>query len=72
MNSFLNVRHPWFRPLWARLVVAGLVLGWTAFEFLRGAPFWGLLFGAAGAWLVHQWFIVFDPRDYEPKDKSDV
>ena len=72
MNAFLNVRHPFFRPLWARALVAGLVTAWTVFEFTRGAPLWGVLFGAAAGWLIYQWFVVFDPRDYERKDTPDA
>jgi hypothetical protein len=72
MNSFLNVAHPWFLPLWRRVLVAGLVLAWTLTELLLAEVFWAILFGAAGGWLVYQWFIVFDPRDYQPKDKPDA
>jgi len=70
-NRLLNVRHPWFRPLWTRVLICALVWVWTVTEFARGAPFWGILFGAAGAWLVYQYFIVFDPKDYERKEPRD-
>lgn len=72
LNRFLDVRHPMFRPLWVRLLVVALILAWTGFEFVRGAAFWGVFFGAAGLYLAYRFFIVFDPKDYEPKDKTDV
>ena len=70
-KGLLDVKHPWFRPLWARVLVTALVCLWTVIELTRIAPFWAILFGAAAGWLIYQWFIVFDPRDYErPKDPS--
>lgn len=45
--------NPWFRPLWRRLLIVGLVLGWGIFELVTGAPFWAVVFlgiGALAAW----------------------
>jgi hypothetical protein len=68
-KGLLDVKHHWFRPLWARAVFTGLIGLWTVMEILRNAPFWAVLFGAMTGWLIYQWFIVFDPKDYEkPKD----
>ncbi len=69
MGDFLNIRHPYFRPLWVRLVITGVALGWALFEFLAGNPGWALIFGAAGGWCFYEFFVVFDPANYEePKD----
>jgi hypothetical protein len=62
MRGF-DFNDPFFRPLWIRLAVVGFTLGWALFEFLTGAPFWGILFGAAGLWAFHGLFIAFDPRE---------
>jgi hypothetical protein len=62
-----DVQHPWFIPLYRRIIVVVLLLGWTVFEFLRGSPFWGVLFGGLGLYCAHQFFIAFDP----PKPKED-
>jgi hypothetical protein len=67
-KTFLDVSHPWLKPLWRRALLTGAVLAWTAFEFSRGAVFWGILFGAAGLWLAYKYFIAFDPKDYERSD----
>lgn len=45
--------HPWFRPLWRRVLVTGLALGWGIFELVTGAPLWAVAFlgiGALAAW----------------------
>ncbi|MEZ5732502.1 MAG: hypothetical protein R3D97_09260 [Paracoccaceae bacterium] len=61
--KLIDVQHPWFRPLWRRVFVAGVTLGWAVLEFAMGGPFWGMLFGSLGVYLLHQFFIAFDPRE---------
>ncbi|MEM9707260.1 MAG: hypothetical protein AAF871_00590 [Pseudomonadota bacterium] len=56
----LEVRTPFFRTIWRRLLVTGLTLGWTAFEAAMGNLVWAAVFGAAGAYLVWAFFIAFD------------
>jgi hypothetical protein len=67
--KFFDLQHPFYKPLWIRLVITALCLGWAAVEFFMGAPFWGMLFGALGIYCVHQFFIAFKPREPEGKDK---
>jgi hypothetical protein len=59
--KFFDVQHPFFIPLWRRIVVVALCLGWAGFEFATAQPFWGILFGAAGLYCAYQFFVVFDP-----------
>ncbi|MDD7971899.1 hypothetical protein [Roseinatronobacter alkalisoli] len=63
--KFLDVQHPFFRPLWRRVAVVTLCLGWAVFEIVTGSPFFAILFGAAGLYCAHQFFIAFDPKDPE-------
>ena len=71
MKDAFNVRHPFFRPLWSRVLLTGLCLGWALFELSNAQVFWALLFGGAGGYLFYQFFVVFDPKDYEdPGGKS--
>jgi hypothetical protein len=58
----LDVQHPFFVPVWRRVAIVVLCLGWAIFEFVSGAPFWGVLFGAAGIYCGWQFFAVFDPK----------
>ncbi|GAB5374310.1 MAG: hypothetical protein AcusKO_07720 [Acuticoccus sp.] len=58
--SFFEVRTPFFRPMWRRVVATAICFGWALFELLSGAVFWAVLFGAAGAALAWQFFITFD------------
>ncbi|UWQ21299.1 hypothetical protein [Jannaschia sp. W003] len=52
MRRFLDLRHPMFRPLWARVLAVAVVGGWAAVELLRGAPVWAAVFAAAAGWMA--------------------
>ena len=47
-RSFFGFDHPFFEPLWRRIVVVGGCLIWGAFEFTMNEPIWGMLFGGIG------------------------
>ena len=59
-RKFLDTSHPMFRPLWVRLLIVALCLGWAVFEFVGGSPMWGMIFGALGLYSAYGFFIVFD------------
>ncbi len=66
--KLFDLDHEFFRPLWVRIVVTAFALGWSTFEFITGAPFWGVLFGAMGLWCGWCFFIQ---GDYTNRDNSD-
>ena len=65
MKDFLDVHSPAFAPVWRRVAMTVAVCGWAAFEAVAGSPFFAVIFGAAGAWLIHQFFIAWDPSRFE-------
>jgi hypothetical protein len=68
-KKFLDTDHPWFRPLWVRILVVAACLLWAALEFglyrrlglPGGSPFWGVLFLALGVYAGYRFFIDFNP-----------
>jgi hypothetical protein len=60
MRGFLDVQTPFFHPLWRRVLVTAICLGWAVIEIASGAVFWAVLFGAAGIHLAWQFFFVFE------------
>ena len=61
MRPLLDLRHPFFRPLWRRVAVVAVCLGWGGFEFATGSTFWGVIFVGLGAVCAWQFFLTFDP-----------
>lgn len=57
-RKFLDTDHPMFRPLWVRVLVVALCLGWALFELIDGSPFWGVLFGALGVYAAWSFFLA--------------
>ena len=60
-RRLFDLDHEFFRPLGIRIVVTMIILGWGLFEFVTGAPFWGVLFGAMGIWCGWKFFV--EPED---------
>ncbi|WP_138472951.1 hypothetical protein [Poseidonocella sp. HB161398] len=58
-----DLNHPFFRPLWRRVLVTAFCLGWAVFELAMGNPLWALLTGALGLYCGYGFFVTFDPRD---------
>ncbi len=53
-----DLKQDFFRPLWIRVAVVAVCLGWGVFEFVTGAPFWGIVFAGMGAYAL--WQLFFD------------
>lgn len=53
--------HPWFRPLWRRLLLVTLILAWGLFELISGAPFWAVAFFGIGAYAAWELLLTYRP-----------
>ncbi|NHF73398.1 hypothetical protein [Paracoccus xiamenensis] len=58
----VDPNHPFFRPLWVRILCVAFPFGWAMFEMGTGNVFWAILFGAAGAVLFNA-LILRGPDD---------
>lgn len=54
--------HPWFKPLWRRLLVVAVTLGWGVVELRTGSDVWALSFFAVGALCAHRLLLTY-PKD---------
>lgn len=61
MKKFLDTDHPWFRPLWTRILFTVLPLAWGVLEFTTGSPFWGTIFLGLAGYAGWGFFVDFDP-----------
>ncbi|MEZ5913836.1 MAG: DUF3329 domain-containing protein [Paracoccaceae bacterium] len=55
--KFFDFHDPFFNPLWIRITLFAICIGWAVFEFATGSPFWGILFGATGLAAGWKFFI---------------
>lgn len=64
-RGVFDLDHPWFRPLWRRVLVTAIALGWGLVELASGSPGFALLFLALGAYAGWRLFVTFNPRQGE-------
>ena len=67
----IDPTDPFFAPLWRRVVIVALCLGWALFEVATGSPGWALMFGAAGAYAAFKLLGPGYRHAQEDKDKND-
>ncbi|AUH66273.1 hypothetical protein [Paracoccus zhejiangensis] len=56
----VDPKAPFFRPLWVRILCVLLPLIWAGVEVSTGKIGWGLIFGAAGIYLLYVLFLSAD------------
>ncbi|MDR6757615.1 hypothetical protein J2Y48_002912 [Mycoplana sp. BE70] len=59
--KFIDPAHPFYRPLWVRLLLVGLCAAWTAVEYYNGEQTWGLIFLVMTAYAFAQLLLFFKP-----------
>ncbi len=61
--KLLDPAHPFFAPLWRRVVIVAVTFAWAVVEALTGGPLWAVLFGAVGVYCAYQLLIAFPGSD---------
>jgi hypothetical protein len=63
--GLFDLQVPFFAPLWRRVALVAVCLGWALLELAWGGPFWALIFAALGLYAAWQFFAVWAPKDDE-------
>ncbi|MCK5932976.1 MAG: hypothetical protein KAG89_12485 [Fulvimarina manganoxydans] len=58
-----EAEHPFYRPLWVRIVLTTVLCLWCLVEWMNGQAFWGVLVGAASLWAIWTFFITYRPEE---------
>lgn len=61
--QWFELQIDFFRPVWRRVVLVAVCLGWATLEFVKGAPFWGMIFAVMGVHAIWQLFFSDWPDD---------
>lgn len=69
--KFIDPDHPFYRPLWVRLLLVGLCAGWTAVEFYYDERTWGTIFLIVSAYVFAQLVLFYRPSDAPAKPPED-
>ena len=62
--------HPFYRPLWVRICLVGVLVLWSILEWTYQEPFWGILTAAAAAWAIWTFLVQYDPDAPAPDVKE--
>ncbi len=55
----LDLRVPFFQPMWRRVATVTAIAIWTGIELLYGNPWWALLAGGIGVYAGYVLFFDF-------------
>lgn len=58
-----DLQVPFFKPLWLRIVVVVVALGWAVFELMSGSIGFAMIFAAMGLFAAWQFFAVWNPKE---------
>ena len=61
--KFIDTDHPFYRPLWRRLLLVGFCAAWTAVEFYNGEQTWSMIFLVVTAYAFANLILFFKPSD---------
>lgn len=53
----IDPNHPFYEPLWRRVLIPVICLVWACFELYAGAPIWAVIVGAIGLYATYKLFI---------------
>ncbi|MFD1880548.1 hypothetical protein [Paracoccus pacificus] len=53
----IDPNHPFFRPLWVRILTVAAPAAWAGFELYNGATMWAAAFAAAAAYAFYALFL---------------
>ncbi|OLP59472.1 hypothetical protein BJF93_12265 [Xaviernesmea oryzae] len=62
MIKLIDPDHPFYRPLWRRLLIVGACFAWTGVEFWNGEQTWGTIFLIISAYVVGALILFFKPK----------
>lgn len=69
----IDPNHPFYEPLWRRLLIPAVCFAWAGFELYAGGPFWAVIVGAMGIYATYKLFIEkrTPPPGEKPPEKAE-
>jgi hypothetical protein len=72
--QLIDPKHRFYRPLYVRIAIVAVCLGWAIVEATVGEPIWGIAVGAVGVYAAWMLLLNYTPSPEEavaaPRDES--
>ncbi|MET0748135.1 MAG: hypothetical protein ABWY49_08080 [Rhizobium sp.] len=73
--QLIDPKHSFYRPLYVRVAIVAVCLGWAIVEATTGAPIWAIAVGAVGVYAAWMLLLNYTPPTQEvavpPRDDED-
>lgn len=64
--TYIDTNHPFYRPLWVRLLIVAACTVWATIEFYYNQPFWGTIVGGIAIYGAYTLLYAYKPPVEEP------
>lgn len=70
--KIIDTDHPFYRPLWRRVLLVAVCAIWTGVEFYNNEQTWGTIFLVVTAYVFANLILFFKPSDPAPKPPEEA
>ena len=70
--QILDPTHPFFKPLWRRILCVVLPLAWAGVEYWNGATGWTMVFVVAGLYAGYELLRMYDHTMKKAEAKAEA
>ncbi len=63
--------HPFFKPLWRRILIVVFCFSWSGFEYSQGNPTWALITLAIAVYALWTFIISYKSQDDSQQQGED-
>ncbi|TWF54809.1 DUF3329 domain-containing protein [Neorhizobium alkalisoli] len=66
----IDPNHPFYEPLWRRIMIPAVCFAWAIFELFAGSGVWAAISGGLGAFAAYKLFIEKRDPPAKPRDEA--
>ena len=70
--QILDPTHPFFKPLWRRILCVVLPLAWAGVEYGNGATGWAMVFIVSGLYAGYELLFMYDHTMKKAEAKAEA
>lgn len=63
-----DMQHPWFRPVWRRVLMVAICAAVALWDLSNGDYVWALIFGGMACYAIYIFFIAWGKDSPEKPD----